>query len=148
VLAARAWFADGPESAEKPPIGQNSTAGSSTRRDVLKDLDEITASLRASDEPRGNTVIPAPDPVLEREKQGFRAGFLLTVLVVSLLTVSYIFAPSITAAIPAAEGVIRAYVATVDGVRYSVDSGLKAGVAWLSGIVGLNNLNGLSGAIE
>jgi len=148
VLAARAWFAGSAEGAENQTAAKGSDAGSSARRDVLKNIDEITQSLRASDEPRDNVLAPAPDRLSGEEKQGFRGGFLLVVVVALLLTAVYFFAPNISAAIPAAQGVVGAYVAGVDGIRFSLEAGLQAAMSWLYGMVGLNNLNELRGTVE
>lgn len=109
-----------------PPAGIPATVvpvapGPAARRDLLPDIEEINSSLRSAEERGG--MVEADDILEPRRRSGFGLGFLLVVLLAMVLVALYVFADAIAAALPAAEGVLDAYVAWADRVR-----------GWLDGI--------------
>jgi predicted Zn finger-like uncharacterized protein len=86
------------------------------RRDLLPDIDEINSSLKAR-KGRG-----AVDPELEeRERRGFRSGFILMVALAIVLIFAYAWAPAIASAVPALEGPLLVYVDLANAVRDGID---------------------------
>lgn len=101
-----------------------------SRRDLLPDIEEINSSLRSSN---GRTGAGAADlepeieaPTYQRQRRGFRTGFLTVLLIFIVLAVIYIFAPRLSAAVPALEAPLRGYVEAIDKGRTWLDSRLQA----------------------
>lgn len=90
------------------------------RRDLLPDIDEINSSLKS----RRGREQAAPDSELDRRK-GFRAGFLLMILLTVLLIFAYAWAPALARAVPALEGPLLVYVDLANSVR-----------DWIDGLIG------------
>ncbi|WP_025061180.1 zinc-ribbon domain-containing protein [Sulfitobacter guttiformis] len=106
-----------PPKPQAPPV-----VGS--RRDLLPDIEEINSTLR-SDAGRGGSadlgpVIEAPSNT--RKRQGFRTGFVTMLLIFAVLAVIYIFAPRLSAAVPALEGPLNSYVGVIDEGRSWLDA--------------------------
>ena len=86
------------------------------RRDLLPDIDEINSSLKAR---KG---VRAASPELEeRERRGFRSGFILMVAISIMLIFAYAWAPAIAGAVPALEGPLLVYVDVANAVRDWID---------------------------
>ena len=109
------------------------TESSASRRDLLPDIDEINSSLRSATDRRpaaaDDHAVPgtAPQAVAAPAKRGgFRRGFLLALLLTALLWCLYIFAPEISAQVPAAESILTSYVAVVDQSRIILDAKIQA----------------------
>lgn len=101
-----------------------------SRRDLLPDIEEINSTLRSSN---GRTGTGAADlepqieaPTYQRQRRGFRTGFLTVFLIFIVLAVVYIFAPRLSAAVPALEAPLRTYVETIDSGRLWLDSRLQS----------------------
>ena len=90
------------------------------RRDLLPDIDEINSSLKS----RRGREQAAPDSELDRRK-GFRAGFLLMIVLTVLLIFAYAWAPALARAVPALEGPLLVYVDLANSVR-----------DWIDGLIG------------
>ncbi|WP_198144920.1 zinc-ribbon domain-containing protein [Pseudorhodobacter aquimaris] len=105
------------------PVAED-TDKPTARRDLLPDIEEINSTLRASSENRhGEADGPEQSAALDTEhsKAAFRSGFLLILLVAFLLMVTYMAAPKLVEQFPAAEGVLKSYVAAVNGLRLWLD---------------------------
>jgi hypothetical protein len=86
------------------------------RRDLLPDIDEINSSLKAR-KGRG-----AVDPELEeRERRGFRSGFILMVALAIVMIFAYAWALAIASAVPSLEGPLLVYVDLANAVRDWID---------------------------
>ncbi|WP_306114716.1 MULTISPECIES: zinc-ribbon domain-containing protein [unclassified Roseovarius] len=101
-----------------------------SRRNLLPDIDEINSSLdsesvRAEAEQAGDgTAGAAP-----AGKGGFGAGFRRVVLLVLVLVVLYILAPTLSENVPALAGVLNSYVDTVNAGRIWLNDWLGTMVA-------------------
>jgi len=107
-----------------PDVTAAATTGS--RRDLLPDIEEINSTLR-SGSPRTSAGAAdiGPDieaPTYQRQKRGFRTGFLTMLLIFGVLTVLYVVAPRLAVAVPALKGPLTGYVYTVDQGRIWLDS--------------------------
>jgi predicted Zn finger-like uncharacterized protein len=107
-------------------------AAAGSRRDLLPDIEEINSTLRSTGDRQIAKGDPAPDaPVRERQKRGFRRGFVTSLLIVAVLAVLYVYSPQITAALPALEPVMTDYVGTIDQARVWLDSQVTSLLMWL-----------------
>ena len=113
----------------QPDLGldmEEPASESGSRRDLLPDIEEINSTLR-SGSPRTSAGAAdiGPDieaPTYQRQKRGFRTGFLTMLLIFGVLTVLYVVAPRLAVAVPALEGPLTGYVYTVDQGRIWLDS--------------------------
>lgn len=107
----------------KDPIDPDS------RRNLLPDIDEINSSFDAA--PRRERSFSEADDLnaMSSGGGGFRRGFVWAVMVFSVLTLIYVFAPQIAGLSPALEGPMTAYVGLIDNLR----AWLQSTVASLSG---------------
>jgi len=87
--------------------GAAGAAATSSRKDLLPDIDEINSTLRSAD--------------------GAAAADEAGALAVCL----YIFAPQIINAVPATEGPLTAYVSWVDQMRIALDGQVQGAAQWL-----------------
>jgi predicted Zn finger-like uncharacterized protein len=125
---------------DDPSDDSAATAVSSTslgaRRDLLPDIEEINSTLRSN-----SSRSPAADPgqtaqIEVREKRSSRLGFSLTVALVAILTLIYVFAPSLSDAVPGAAPLLEDYVAVVDDWRAWLDRQLTTMLTWLDNTTG------------
>lgn len=100
----------------KEPIDPDS------RRNLLPDIDEINSSFDAA--PRRERSFSEADDLnaMSSGGGGFRRGFVWAVLVFSVLTLIYVFAPRIAGLSPALEGPMAAYVGLIDTLRAMLQS--------------------------
>ncbi len=100
-----------------------------SRRELLPDIEEINSSLdadarrpaRADDQNvAGAAVPPAP------RRSGFRAGFLLGVILIALLWSLYAFSDQLGAQVPQLDGVLKQYAAVGDSGRMWLDGQVKS----------------------
>jgi predicted Zn finger-like uncharacterized protein len=117
----------GSEQRASDPVAPDATATAATgsRRDLLPDIEEINSTLR-SGSPRTSAGAAdiGPDieaPTHQRQKRGFRTGFLTVLLIFAVLAVLYVAAPRLAVAVPALEGPLNGYVGTVDQGRVWLD---------------------------
>lgn len=142
VLAARERFADLSVSPTELPAEDDIAARPASRRELLPDIEEINSTLRASSEPRGDEGSADADSREARERQGFRWGFVLILLVSVLIWSAYVLAPRIIAAVPASESAVQAYVLGVERARLGVDAALQSASRSLRRLSGLDGDDG------
>ncbi len=83
------------------------------RRDLLPDIEEINSTLRKPYADAGGADA--------RQRSGFRAGFLLMVLLAGAAIFAYAQAPAIARALPETESSLISYVDWANGLRDQVD---------------------------
>ena len=142
VLAARERFADLSAPPEELAPEDDIAVRPASRRELLPDIEEINSTLRASSEPRGDTAEAGTGASGDAERRGFRAGFVLIILIAVLMWSAYAMAPRIVAAVPAAETAVQAYVAAVDRARLAVDAALQSASRSLRSLSGLDRDGG------
>ncbi|WP_456388743.1 zinc-ribbon domain-containing protein [Profundibacter sp.] len=98
------------------------------RSDLLPDIEEINSSLQAE------SAAETEDALTEkkRDRSGFRLGFGSILILATLLLLAYIYAPQITAKIPASEPFMISYVEKVDGLRLWLDQLMKSATSKMS----------------
>ena len=94
-----------------------------SRRELLPDIEDINSSLRSEAE-RG-TGYAEVEVVQAKQKRGFRTGFLSVMTLLAVLAAIYLFASQLSAKFPAAEGALKAYVASVDSGRLWLNGKLE-----------------------
>jgi hypothetical protein len=125
----------GEHDAASAPIAELAAAGSvASRRDLLPDIEEINSTLRSN-----SSRSPASDAgqtaqIEVQEKRSSRRGFTLSVALVALLALAYVFAPQIKEAVPQSEEVLTAYVSVVDRWRNWLDGRVSALLTWLDAV--------------
>jgi len=124
----------GSETADAPPSNDRtsdtavpqSTTAAPSRRDLLPDIDEINSTLRSGSARTGpGAADVGPDieaPTFQRQRRGFRTGFVTVLLIFAVLAVLYVIAPCLLAAVPALDGPLQAYVILVDQGRAWLDA--------------------------
>jgi predicted Zn finger-like uncharacterized protein len=102
-----------------------------SRRDLLPDIEEINSTLRSNSD-RSPLTDPGQTAQIEaQEARSSRRGFTLTLLLVALLVVTYVFAPQIAQALPSVDPWLSAYVGIIDGWRMWLDNQVASLLAWL-----------------
>ena len=100
--------------------------GAGSRREMLPDIEEISSTLRSSDD--GGSSHTAVGPVRAeasgRKRGGFTRGFALIVIIGAIMAMVYVSADKIAGAVPQAGPVLNSYVALVDQARVWVDARL------------------------
>ena len=89
------------------------------RRDLLPDIEEINSTLRPD---ASGQAAPAERDAPEKQRSGFRRGFMFVVVLALLALAAYVFAPQISAAVPQVEPTMTAYVEWVNGLRLWLDA--------------------------
>ncbi len=119
---------DAPEAqaASGNAAAKESTAALGSRRDLLPDIEEINSTLRSGSARTGADAADL-DPEIEapthqRKRRGFRTGFTTMLLIFAVLAIVYVFAPRLSAAVPALEGPLQSYVSAVDKGRSWLDN--------------------------
>lgn len=97
------------------------TTVAAARSDMLPDIEEINSSLRSEDE-RSQAAEGRPQT---KRKSGFRRGFFTVLLIAVVALLIYMFAPQISAAVPALEPTLTTYVNTVNDARLWLDLTLQ-----------------------
>jgi hypothetical protein len=100
---------------------------------LLPDIEEINSTLRSTGDRDVAGDDTAPDaPLRGRQKRSFRRGFVMSVALVSLGALLYVFAPQITASVPAAEPILTGYIAAVDDARIWLTGQMTRLTEWLA----------------
>ena len=86
------------------------------RKDLLPDIDEINSSLK----PARKRAEAGPEAIA-RHRKGFRAGFVLMILVCIALVLAYARAPAIARAVPSTETALLTYVDKANTLRDWID---------------------------
>jgi hypothetical protein len=119
-------------SAEPSPVA-TAMAAAASRRQNLPDVDSISSSLRSDAPVRDETEAEDDDAPA---RSGFRTGFLLTLLLVIIALVIYLYAPALADMVPALRGPLAGYVDAVNGLRGWLDGLLTGATARLNGMAG------------
>ena len=118
----------------QPSVAETNAAAAAvaSRRELLPDIEEINSTLRTGSERRtipnagGDAAQPEP-----QKRSGFSRGFVLIVLLASVLVLLYVFSPQISEAVPALRPYLASYVAQVDNGRQWLDGALQVSLQWL-----------------
>lgn len=111
---------------EPAPAAAAGPSARPARRELLPDIDRINSTLDASNTNRkGGAAVRVPASP-ERQRSGFRAGFLLVLAIGVLGWGAYAQSDRLAAALPQAGPVIDGYVALVDMARSGLDSLVKS----------------------
>jgi len=106
-----------------------------SRRGLLPDIEEINSTLTATGE-RSSAVATEDDVQDEKSRRGFRFGFVTVMAAVVVLMLLYLFAPQISAAVPAASSALAGYLDWANGMLDGLDALLRRAVDAMSGLVG------------
>lgn len=106
------------------------------RRNLLPNIEEINSTLRAGSEARGADAEALVLAEKARTRGGFRAGFVVTLIIAVLLTAAYTMAPRIAEHLPGSAPVMASYVHSVDVARVWLDDTMKQAVGALRGLTG------------
>ncbi|MCI2399542.1 zinc-ribbon domain-containing protein [Aliiroseovarius subalbicans] len=102
------------------------------RRDLLPDIEEINSTLDATGDDVGNL---QPEVTLnDRRSGGFRRGFILMLAFAAVLALLYVYAPKISAAVPALDPVMTSYVQIVDKAREGLDGAMQTAIGVMQGV--------------
>ena len=105
-----------------------------SRRELLPDIEEINSTLRSNSD-RSAVADPGQTAQIEeQEKRRSRLGFSLTVALVAVLTLAYVFAPQIAETVPQSAPLLDSYVAAVDSWRTWLDGQMTALLTWLDDV--------------
>lgn len=107
-----------------------SDGSATSRRDLLPDIEEINSTLRATSDRKTGDELEEPQ---EEKRGGFRTGFSLVLILITMLLLVYSFAPQIGAKVPAAEPALNGFVRTIDQGRMSLDSFMEAVIEKMNG---------------
>jgi predicted Zn finger-like uncharacterized protein len=111
-----------PEAAAAATGAAMAAASTAPRRELLPDIEEINSTLRPD-----AAAASAPDEEAAVEtRNGFRRGFILVVILALNALAVYVFAPQISAAVPAAEPALANYMTWVDGLRLWLDGQVQS----------------------
>lgn len=125
----------GPAPSRPPEAAMAAAAAAGSRRDLLPDVEEINQTLRSSSEPRVvDSAREEADATPPREKGGFGRGVLLGVVIVVLAILLYVYAATISEAVPPLAPLMDGYMATVDGLRGWLDEQMMALLRTLDGM--------------
>ena len=103
-----------------------------SRRELLPDIEEINSTLRSSSEREGSGHQTEAVAAQGRQrKRGFRFGFWLIVIVAAIAAAIYVFAPQISALVPALEPILTSYVEMVDQARLWLDLRMQDILMWM-----------------
>lgn len=101
----------------------------SARRELLPDIEEINSSLRPDEraaEAEAGAAAEAEAPRVAQRSSGFRIGFVLVCLVIATLIAVYVFAGSISDAVPQVADMLESYVGWVDAQRVRLAAAAEA----------------------
>ena len=113
---------------DEASTGAAAASALGSRGDLLPDIDEINSTLRSSASGR-NTGDVGPEieaPSVQRNRRGFRRGFLTVLFIFAVLAIIYVLAPRLSAAVPALEGPLQSYVAIIDQGRSWLDAQVQS----------------------
>lgn len=113
---------------EPDPEPEDDDEPTSSRRELLPDIEEINSSLNAEGRrpARASDHAPTGTPLPPAAPSGFRRGFALALLVTVLAWSTYAFAPQISTKVPQLSAPLQGYVHSVDKGRVWLDRQIKA----------------------
>jgi predicted Zn finger-like uncharacterized protein len=103
--------------------GRAQASGGKSR---LPDIEEISTSLSPPEYPEPDDEETAPAGEAGAERNGFRRGFALTLLVGAICLAIYAFSPQIVERLPALEAPLDRYVAVIDTGRSWLDETMRS----------------------
>ena len=112
---------DGPESAPEPPEEPS-------RKEMLPYFEQINSTLRGGVEHASVPLSDAVEEPVNHSRRGFRGGFGLALIIAAALTLAYVYASQISAAMPGIADMLAGYVAQGEQLRSSIDNQLKSAV--------------------
>ncbi|WP_457648661.1 zinc-ribbon domain-containing protein [Profundibacter sp.] len=121
-------------SAKPHPDSQPAESGASAHRDRLPDIDEINSTLRAATDSLDETA--EQDEAQPSGRRGFRLGFSLVLVLVTLGLLAYMFAPDIVQRFPESKPYMASYVEQVNNLRDWLDQIMKLATDKMSGTAG------------
>lgn len=92
------------------------------RRDLLPDIEQINSTLEA---PRPNRRRPTPPEAAAKSSSGFMRGFVAMIVLAVIIWALYAQADTITALVPASEGIMAAYVNLIDSARLGLAEAMR-----------------------
>ncbi len=95
------------------------------RSELLPDIEEINSTLRSTAERSAARPVYQEEPEVEKSS-GFGLGFGFVMLVALLGLGTYMFADTVSSAVPALDGTISSFVAWVDDIRSLLDEKARA----------------------
>jgi predicted Zn finger-like uncharacterized protein len=104
-----------------------------TGRAALPDIDQINATLNASDDHADHMRAESPAPDTSDPRRGFRLGFGIALLAGVAVWAVYVFTPQIVAQVPAAETALTALGGGIDAVRIWLDQIMRQVIASING---------------
>ena len=104
------------------------------RRDLLPEIDEINSTLRATSERRDGEAGAVAEALGKNGRNGFRRGFVLTLLAAVVAAAVYISAPQISQKFPQTAPALTAYVQKVDAMRLWLDGTLLSLTGKIRGV--------------
>lgn len=99
-------------------------------RDLFPDIEEINSTLDSHNE--GFT--PRAMPKATSGIGGFTRGFLLVIVLAAVGVAIYLFAPQLSARVPALEPALTAYVEAVNNARSALDEALRGLIVTIEGM--------------
>ncbi|WP_261496892.1 zinc-ribbon domain-containing protein [Albidovulum sediminis] len=88
-----------------------------SRKELLPDIEQIKSTLRSTSDRDGDAASRDAPEYQRRQRASFRTGFVMAIVMIAALFALYAMAPEIVSAMPGTEGLMAAYVGTVDGLR-------------------------------
>ncbi len=99
------------------------------RRELLPDIEEINSTLRATSE-RGDEAASRDAPEAMRQRRnGFRRGFVTSLVVMILLLVPYILSNTLSVRYPAVAPALSRYATGIDAIRLWMDQQMQSTTA-------------------
>lgn len=117
--------------ASSTDTGNSDSTPMSSRRTLLPDIEEINSTLRSNNDRSPNSDPGQTAQIEVQEKRSSRRGFVLTIALVAVLSLIYVYAPQLAEAVPQAENALTTYVTMVDGWRVWLDEQVSAMLSWL-----------------
>ncbi|WP_227268953.1 zinc-ribbon domain-containing protein [Roseobacter weihaiensis] len=99
--------------------------------DLLPDIEEINSTLRSNNDRAPGADAGQTGQIEVQEKRSSRRGFILTIALVVILVMIYIYAPQLAQAVPQAEPMLSGYVSMIDGWRVWLDAQVSSALSWL-----------------
>ena len=126
--------ASGPDSASGPVA----PPPPKSRREMLPAIEDINSTLRATSDRTSDADAAILDSMGEPEKEraGFRRGFVMLVVLAVIAVGLYVLAPMIGVQVPALAGFAAGYVRAVDAARLGLDSELRSLIGALRAMAG------------
>lgn len=123
---------DAPTQTKRPDYDANSLGEPTSRRELLPDIEEINSTLRSTADRNaaGNDLSPDA-PLKRRQKRSFRRGFVVSVAMVALASLVYVFAPDISDTFPTAGPLLEQYSSAMDDARLWLNGQMTTLTAWL-----------------